>query len=250
MRGGVSQRVDLLGDFARVIPFGVAGDETVAGVQPMAYGSQIAAHPVGRRDVVLGGDGRTGQIRRFVIRVISLGDAVAAGVFDDDRGRQVQQVGREISAVDLPLVRGVRLAQQRSRSALTPVVFLLRFRIAGNRSPRSRSWSILLGDQTHPAAGKDGGLDTNGHHTPQATVLRFNGVHGAGICGVGLMQQLPRAAGALVGLRLGLKEATACTAAGAVERGEGMDRIIAHRVRHRVADQVVVDDCAPGVIPG
>ena len=62
VRGGMPKRINLLINLSRVIPVGVAGDKTVAGVEPVADRGLVAANAVGWRDVLCG-DGRSGCVR-------------------------------------------------------------------------------------------------------------------------------------------------------------------------------------------
>ena len=119
--GGVAERVDFLIDLAGVIPVGMAADEAVAGIEPMAYRGQVSPNRI-RRNTMLGRNVRGRQVLRFVVGVVGFRHAVAVAILDDDRSRQIQQVGGQIAAVDLPHVAGIGLAQQWPRSARAPVI--------------------------------------------------------------------------------------------------------------------------------
>ena len=79
--GGMAQGINLLIHLSRVIPVGMAGDRTAAGVEPAAYRGLVAANAIRRRDM-LRVDGRSGcgEIAGFVIRIIGLRHTIGGAV--------------------------------------------------------------------------------------------------------------------------------------------------------------------------
>src|SRR5437660_4074872 len=96
---------------------------------------------------MLRGNGRrwSGEISRFVVRIISLRYAVAAAVHHDYRGRQVEQMRRQVSRVDLPLICCIGLAQKRARLALAPVILKFLLYVAEDRQAgaQARVWIFM-----------------------------------------------------------------------------------------------------------